>query len=268
MKGYVFRNENCLETCKYMIENKIKVDCILTSPPYNISKSVNSTKAFNEHQNKYKYYNDNKKIDEYIENMLELFYYFRKVLKRGGCMLLNYSYANTDSGRIMTPTKLIELIFLATERLNLRVADIITWKKGNALPNNASPNKCTRICEYVFVLVRSSDYDKFKANKKISKIDAKGNKKYKSDMYNFIEAKNNDGANPYNKATFSTEFVQKLLQMYVRNDSIVYDPFGGTGTTAIGCYKENRNIRCICSELDPEQVKYSKDRLKKVVRGE
>ena len=31
-------NENCFETMKKMAENNIKVDVILTSPPYNMSK--------------------------------------------------------------------------------------------------------------------------------------------------------------------------------------------------------------------------------------
>ena len=47
-------------------------------------------------------------------------------------------------------------------------------------------------------------------------------------MYNYIEAANNDGANKLNKATFSTELVLKLLNMYATKDSVVYDSFMGT----------------------------------------
>ena len=44
------------------------------------------------------------------------------------------------------------------------IADVITWKKRSALPNNTSPNKCTRICEYVCVFCRKEEYDTFKTS--------------------------------------------------------------------------------------------------------
>ena len=70
----------------------------------------------------------------------------------------------------------------------------------------------------------------------------------------------NDGANKLNKATFSTELVLKLLNMYATKDSIVYDSFIGTGTTAVACKKYG--CKCIGSELSEAQVKYARSRLK------
>lgn len=75
---------------------------------------------------------------------------------------------------------------------------------------------------------------------------------------NFVEAKNNDGSNPYNKATFSIEFVQKLINLYV-GGGIVYDPFMGTGTTAVACKK--MGIDYIGSELSSNQVQYAEKRI-------
>lgn len=54
-------------------------------------------------------------------------------------------------------------------------------------------------------------------------------------MTNFIEAPNNDGVCNIHKATFSTSLVIQLLGMYAKNDAIIYDPFMGIGTTALGC---------------------------------
>lgn len=79
-----------------------------------------------------------------------------------------------------------------------------------------------------------------------------------------LKQKNNDGKNPYNNATFSVDFVSQLLKMYCKDGMIVYDPFGGIGTTAIACYMEQRNISCVCSEIDTEQVEYAKDRLERI----
>ena len=53
--------------------------------------------------------------------------------------------------------------------------------------------------------------------------------------FNFIEAKNNDGANKLNKATYSTELMLKLFDVYVKKGSLVYDPFSGTCTTENAC---------------------------------
>lgn len=55
--------------------------------------------------------------------------------------------------------------------------------------------------------------------------------------------------------------VHKLLEMYVQDGSIVYDPFAGTCTTAVACKLESRRIACICSEIDDEQCEYGKERL-------
>lgn len=70
------------------------------------------------------------------------------------------------------------------------VADCIAWKKKNALPNNVSPNKCTRIVEYVFVFCRKSEYRTFHANKTVKSISKSGQKFYDV-MYNYINAANN-----------------------------------------------------------------------------
>ena len=139
------------------------------------------------------------------------------------------------------------------------VADCIIWKKKSALPNNSSSNKLTRICEYIFVLCRKDEYQTFKCNKKVKSYSKTGQKYYEN-IFNFIEAKNNDGSCSLNKATFSSELVEKLLDIYSTSDNdIVLDPFMGTGTTAVGC--KNRNKHFIGFELSSAQVEYANKRL-------
>jgi DNA modification methylase len=76
---------------------------------------------------------------------------------------------------------------------------------------------------------------------------------------NFITAKNNDGSTDLNKATYSTEFCEKLLNVYGKEGYLVYDPFMGTGTTGVAC--KNLKMNFIGSELSSAQVDYSKERL-------
>ena len=143
---------------------------------------------------------------------------------------------------------------------NFTVADKIVWKKKSALPNNVSPNKLTRICEEVFVFCRKNEYKTFHANKEVSKIGKNGQQFYKV-IYNFIEAPNNDGSTSLNKATYSSNLCVQLLNMYAPKKGLVYDPFMGTGTTGIAC--EALDLNCIGTEIDAEQVEYSKERLNK-----
>ena len=145
-----------------------------------------------------------------------------------------------------------------------RIADTIIWKKKSALPNNVG-NKLTRITEFVFVFCRKTEYKTFFINKKVKSIRQDTQQKYYEAVYNFIEAPNNDGPCKLNKATYSSDLCLQLLNLYAREKCVVYDPFMGTGTTAIACMRMNDNygITCIGSELSEGQVDYSCERAHK-----
>ena len=145
------------------------------------------------------------------------------------------------------------------DETDFMIADTIIWKKKSALPNNVSSNKLTRICEFVFVFCRKNEYKTFKMNKQVKSYSRTGQKYYEN-IYNFIEAKNNDGSNSLNKATFSTDFVKKLLEIYsCSEDDVILDPFMGTGTTASGCVEMNRKF--IGFELSKQQCEYAEQRI-------
>ena len=121
-------------------------------------------------------------------------------------------------------------------------------------------SELTRICEDVFVFVRKNEYDTFTANKKIVSLSKRTKQKNYENVYNYIEAKNNDGSCKIHKATYSTEFCEKLLKIYGREGFIVYDPFIGTGTTALAA--RNLNMNYIGSEIYKDYYKLTLDRLK------
>ena len=154
-----------------------------------------------------------------------------------------------------------ELINEIHTKSNFMIADMIIWKKGSALPNNVSHNRLTRVYEPIFVLCRKNEYKTFNANKQVTSTSKTGQKYYEN-IFNFFEASNNDKSTNLNKATFSSEMVYKLLQIYAKPNSIVYDPFMGTGTTGIGVEKWGNGCVCVGSEISPAQVEYSKNRLK------
>ena len=254
-----FVQDDCIHFMNMLSEKNRKVDVVLTSPPYNTSRP-SSERSMKNHEGRYKVYDDLKTGEEYCDWCVNIFNHIDTILKPNGVVLWNVSYGtdatiNTEGIGLMW-NSISDII----RHTNFTVADKIVWKKKSALPNNVSPNKLTRICEEVFVFCRKSEYKTFHANKEVSKIGKNGQQFYKV-LYNFIEAPNNDGSTSLNKATYSSNLCVQLLNMYAPKNGLVYDPFMGTGTTGIAC--EILNLNCIGTEIDAEQVEYSKERLNK-----
>lgn len=236
-------NEDCIHGMK-KIPNK-SIDNVLTSPPYNIIRPNSTDRG-------YDVYKDGMSNEEYSKWICDIFGEFDRILKENGCVLWNMSYGceNTEC----MPLTVADII----RNTNFTLADIIVWKKQTATPNNVSQNKLTRICEYVYVFCRKSEFMSFTTNKKVLKQRESGQDIYEN-VFNFIEAPNNDGSTELNKATFSTQFVMKLINIYVKPYSIVLDCFMGTGTTAIGCI--NTNVNFIGFELSKAQCDYANNRI-------
>ena len=251
-------NEDCFETMKAMHTNNIKVDAVLTSPPYNTGRLTQTQRSIDNHENRYDIHLDNQTEEEYLSWSCRLFNDFDLILKEDGVVLYNVSYGAENN-----PSLMWLLISELIKHTKFMVADCIVWKKGSALPNNVSKNKLTRITEFVFVLCRTSEYKTFNTNKQV-KSKSKTGQKYYENIFNFIEARNNDGSCKLNKATYSTELCDKLINIYLKKENLVYDPFMGTGTTANACIKTGLDF--IGSELSEAQCRFGEDRIIKLLK--
>lgn len=260
MKYEIF-NEDCNITMTEHIQPK-SVDVILTSPPYCTSNRAGKNSKANltttGHNKKfypylrYDVFLDNMSTEEYIEWSVKLFNNFDTILKENGSILYNISYS---SGNV---DMLFRTITAIIDRTDFTIADMIGWKKHNALPNNISPNKLTRIFEPVFVFCRKSEFGTFFCNKTVTSVRKTGQKVY-GNIFNFIDARNNDGSCKLNKATYSSELCVKLLSIYAKPGFTVYDPFMGTGTTAVAC--KMLGMDCYGSELSAAQIEFAKNRI-------
>lgn len=247
--------EDCFITMDRMIEEGITIDNVITSPFYNTgrgSKYHATEKSREKHEGRYDVHLDDMTDEEYIDFTLRLFDKFDKILKKDGCILYNINYGTEN-------THLMWLVIADIIRnTNFIVADDIIWKKKSALPNNVSSNKLTRIVEHVFVFCRKDEFKTFEANKKVTSVRKTGQKMYEN-IFNFIEAKNNDGSCKLNKATYSTDLIMELLKIYVKPGALVYDPFMGTGTTANACVIYGCDY--LGSEISQDQCNYADDRI-------
>lgn len=233
-------NEDCLETMQRP-ELAGKVDLVITSPPYNMT---NRKGGYADKSKRYDIYEDWRTESEYIDFIVNVFNGYEKVLTENGCILFNFSYS------IENPSLPYKMVANICDKTTFSVADTIVWKKPTSIPHPASKNRLRRICEFVYVFARKTELETFNTNKNYNI--GSNNQKYYAIIDNFIEAKNNDGANDLNKATFSTDFVKKLIEIYAKPNSLIYDSFMGIGTTAKGCIETKNNY--VGSELSEAQI--------------
>lgn len=234
-------------------------DIILTSPFYNTNKR--QRKPITEYNNKgypdvrYDSIVDCMSDEEYSDFTERLFSEFDRILNFTGVVLYNINYgAENSDGMFKAINRIVD-------NTPFTIADVIVWKKRNALPNNTSPNKLTRITEFVFVFCRKGEEMLFHMNKPLTSTRDSGQKMYTS-ISNFVEAANNDEPCPIHKATYSTELCAKLLNIYAKPHSLVYDPFMGTGTTAVACKELGHDY--IGSDISERYCKWARDRINKL----
>lgn len=242
-------NEDCFKTMTAMWDNGVKVDLVLTSPPYNMTKR----KGGYADTGRYDVYEDWKTEESYLSWTSNLFNLFNRILNKNRVVLYNFSYSIENPS---LPHKLITFIERTTD---FRLIDTIIWKKKCGLPFPANGKRLSRNWEYLFVFARVNEMDSYENNRKIKSVSEKTGQKYYEAIYNFIEAKNNDGKCPYNQATYSSELCEKLLDIYCQKGWTVYDPFIGSGTTAVACKRYGAHY--IGSEISEDQVKFAIDRI-------
>lgn len=245
-------NEDCMLT----MMRGFKVDMVFTSPPYNTSRNINSERARANHETRYDGYKE-QTAEDYTNWVVGIFEMFDQVLKPNGVVGWNVSYGGDGTQPKSNFGLMWNVLAEIQHKTPFVIVEDVIWKKPSAFPINVG-NKLTRVCEHTFIFARRGEYNSFHINKKLTKTDSRGQKYYEP-IWNFIEAKSNDGANPYNKATFSTEYARKMLELYAPMGGVVYDPFMGTGTTACAC--KELGLDCYGSEISADQCKYAKERL-------
>ena len=243
-------NESNEITMKEHIDEK-SIDVVLTSPPYNNSRNRNDEtessydptdkSCIGGYHKRYDVYLDMLTTEEYCDWIVSIFNQFDKILKTNGTVLWNTSY-QAENNECAVWLSIADVI----RKTNFCVVDHMIWKKKSTLP-------------ITFIFARKDEWLDFNANKKYLKSSETG-QKYYAPIYNIVEAENNDELCPYNKATFSTNFVKKLLKIYAPENAVVYDPFMGSGTTALAC--KQMGLYYVGSELSENQCEWAENRIK------
>lgn len=249
-------NEDCIATMENLVVNNDKVDCVITSPPYNMTKR----KGGYADSGRYDVYTDWKPEEEYISWTVDIFNMFDRILKENRTVIYNFSYS------IENPALPYKLIANIEERTNFSLIDTIIWKKKSGLPFPANGKRLSRNWEFVFVFARKNELNTYENNRRIKSVSEKTGQRYYEAVYNFIDAANNDGKCSLNQAAFSSELCLKLFDIYCKKYWVVYDPFMGTGTTGLAAKKYGMNF--IGSELSKDQCEYAEKRLEEYEKRE
>ena len=217
--------ESNLETMAKMPDNF--VDLVITSPPYNTGGKSLTTGNF------YKEYKDNLKDDEYknfiFENVKELI----RVTKH----YVVYNF------QILSNNKDVYLEFLFQFKDNIK--DIAIWKKQAVA--QIQKGKMATGYEFIVILGKDSkmnfEYNNFPDNNYVPNIQTWTKK----------ESIQGHGA------TMPVEMARYFIEYFSKENDLIYDPFMGTGTTAISAILQKRNF--IGSEITKEYVDLSNKRL-------
>lgn len=247
--------DSCLNVAPFIRD----VDVVLTSPFYNTStrtlvQDKDRLGKCNQ-RGRYDTIVDTYTREEYCDFLVELFDKMHDGIKDTGVVLFNISYSvGNPDGYLFAVSDIIR-------RTEYTLVDQIAWKKSVCIPDVSSTNRLSRIVEPIFVFCKKGSEKTFHCNK--AEID-KGISTHRcyQPMYNYVEAlsgrKEGDKC-PYNAATYSIDLCKKLLKMYAPPNALVYDPFMGSGTTAVAC--KELGMRWVGSEISQNQVDWANNRL-------
>jgi site-specific DNA-methyltransferase (adenine-specific)/modification methylase len=232
-------NESCLETLKKMKDGSI--DAVITSPPYNMNLRIRNGKycsrqIVKELSTKYSNFDDNLPIDEYYELHLNI---LKELLRVSDMVFYNI--------QIVTGSK--RAIFKIIGELSDYLKDIVIWDKGHGQPAMAE-RVMNRRTELILI---------FDKNNAISRQFEKCNFK-RGTLDDLWLIKRGKKVSSEHGAVFPEELVSTILENFTNSGDVIYDPFMGTGSTAVVCKKMKRKY--IGSEISKEYLKVIDERLK------
>lgn len=232
-------HENCVDTLSRMDNNFI--DLTITSPPYDNLREYNG------------YVFDFRKIAQ------ELY----RVTKNGGVVVWVVGDATIQGSETGTSFKqalfFMECGFLLHDTM-------IYIKNSSTYPANEKSNRYTQIFEYMFVFSKGKPKttnlicDKRNKWAGHSSFDGKINRvkdfSARTNVWEYATSFNDKTEHP---AVFPERLASDHILTWSNENEIIYDCFGGSGTTAKMAHLLKRNW--ILSEISAEYVDLSKKRL-------
>ena len=248
---------DCVKVMQTYIQNN-SVDLIYADPPYNLSgKSLNLVN----NKTGGPFYKMNEEWDtwdysEYVEFMEKWIKEALRVLKQNGSLYVSCTLHNIG-----------EIIVIA-KKIGLKLNNIITWYKTNAMPS-ITKRTFTHSTEYVCWFVKGKKWKfNYEELKKLNPHRTKDGKlKQMRDFLDFIEIPLVQGKERIKgingRAIHPTQKPEELLEIIIIASSdigdIVLDPFFGTGTTGVIAQRLKR--KWVGIEVNDRYIKVAEKRI-------
>jgi site-specific DNA-methyltransferase (adenine-specific) len=250
-ENYIYCEDN-MTTIDRMEDDYL--DLTITSPPYNVNLGNNTY-----NKSAYDLYNDNLEHRDYIDWLGQLFHRIYQKTKPGGRCVINVG--DGRNGRVPTH---VDIFNVMRESKWIPMANII-WMRNNAGNRTSwgsfkSPSSPSFVQPYEFIMVFA---------KESLKLQCKGETDLtKEEFIPWTWAFWNIGTESAKRighpAPFPVELPLRCIKMLTWRDAVVYDPFMGSGTTAVACKMTGR--RFIGSEISPDYCGIAYNRLNKMER--
>lgn len=211
----------------------LKVDHIITDPPYNISKTNNFSTMNSAKRKGVDFGEWDKNFDLY-----DWIGKYSKILDKNGSFIIFCSY------------RFLSYICDALENNNIIVKDVIKWVKSNPMPRNTNRR-----------YVQDTEYAVWAVNRGAKWIFNKpDNLSYLRPEFKTPTVSGHERTiHPTQK---SLELFKSLMEIHTNEGQTILDPFMGSGTTGVAALATNRNF--IGIELNEEYFNIAEERVKGV----
>lgn len=261
---------DCLQIMKTMPDNSI--DCVVTSPPYfGLRSYVDANDP-----NKLSEVGLENSTDIYIERLAVIFDEVRRILKNSGTFWLNIGDTYSDGSNKPSPKHGAENVGMDRRRVDglnpknllmipARVAialrdrgwylrSEIIWQKPDCLPESVR-DRPVRSHEMVYMLTKKPKY--FYNYEKSSEPTANG--KSTRNKRNVWTINTHNSKTYKHHAMMPVELARTCIKLGCPDGGVVFDPFGGAGTTAVAAIAEGKEY--ILCELNQEYIEIAKKRI-------
>ncbi len=251
-----FEIDNCLiynlESLEAMKAIKAPfVDLTITSPPYNIGKE----------------YEKNMPIDSYVNWCQKWMEEIHRITKNSGTFWLNLGYLELPN-----KAKALPITYLLWDKSPFYLIQEVIWNYGAgvAAKNFLSPRNekllwyVKNLNSYIFNLDDVRDKNvKYPNQRKNGKLRCNPLGKNPSDVWQIPKVTSGKNRSSKERTSHPAQFPETLIERIVKASSnkkqIIFDPFLGSGTSAIIALKNNRKFVGI--ELSKDYCKIAKERI-------